>query len=69
MTGIFKQLQATGLPLSNHCSDLYVEVNEQTRAIIEGYEYKTNVTTFTDQHGKLSYEIPFAYDYKKLGDL
>lgn len=67
---IYEQLKAADQELSNWCSDLYVRVNEDTTVIINQYEFKQNVTTFispTDLNKY--YEIPFAYDYKKLGDL
>ena len=70
MSNIYNDLKATGAPLSNWCSDLYVEVNEQTTAIIKDYEFKQNVTQFQNEvTGKLTYEIPFAYDYQTLGGL
>jgi len=70
MSDIYNKLKATGLPLSNWCSDLFVEVNEQSTATVNAYEYKCNVTKFNcEVTGKPSYEIPFTYDYKKLGNL
>lgn len=37
-------------------------MNEQTKKLIAAYEFKTNVTTFTNQvEGGLWYDIPFAY--------
>lgn len=67
---IYEDLKKAGVPLSNWCSDLYVEVNDQTTALISKYEYKQNTTKFLCKvTGKLTYEIPFAYDYKKLGNL
>ena len=48
--------------LDNHCDDLYVKVNEISKKIINNYEFKNNVTTFTDDiEHKLWYDIPFAY--------
>ena len=60
----------SGYPVSNWCSDLYIEVNEKTTLLVNDYEYKQNVTLFHDNvTGKKSYEIPFCYDYKLFGDL
>lgn len=55
------------VPFSGHYSDLYIPVNEQTRSLIENYEYKNNVTMFINQlDGKKWYDIPFANeDFKK----
>lgn len=65
---IYEELLATGCYLSNHCSDLYVEVNEQTTKIVK--EYQGFVSTFTNEvTGKINFEIPFAYDYRKLGNI
>lgn len=53
--------------VGNHCSDLYVLLNEKTKEIIERhYKFPTVMATvFTDQTtGKLCYEIPFGYDPK-----
>ncbi len=48
--------------MGNHKSDLYVEVNDISKAIIKDYQFKQNVTTFRSNiDGKLNYEIPFAY--------
>lgn len=35
----------------------------ETTAIIDGYEFKNQVSTFIDEiDGKPWYEVPFAYD-------
>ena len=48
--------------LDNHCGDLYVKVNEISKKIINNYEFKNNVTTFTDDiEHKLWYDIPFGF--------
>lgn len=48
--------------ISNHCSDLYCEVNEQSKKIIANYERKEFVTTFKDNiSGNKRYDIPFAF--------
>jgi len=67
---IFDELKATGAPMSNNCSDLYVEITPATTIIINAYKYNCSVTRFMNEvTSKLNYEIPFAYDYKKLGKL
>jgi len=67
---IFDELKATGAPMSNNCSDLYVEITPATTIIINAYEYRRNVTRFMNEVTfKSNYDIPFAYDYKKLGEL
>ena len=70
MMDIYEELLKTGCHLSNYCSDLYVEINEQTKEIVNNYEYKRNVTIFRNEvTNQLNYEIPFAYDYRKLGGI
>lgn len=65
---IYEELLATGCYLSNHYSDLYVEVNKQTTKIVKSHQEFPS--TFINQvTGKLNFEIPFAYDYRKLGDI
>lgn len=61
---IKKELLKLGIQeneIDSHCSDLYVKKNEISEKFINEYEYKQNVTTFTDNiEGKIWYEIPFA---------
>jgi hypothetical protein len=65
---ILDQLMATGLPMANWCSDIYIQVTPETTEIIKNYEFKCNVITFIDQvTGDLSYEIPFIWSYKDKG--
>ena len=62
MKSIFDQMKAAGVKIASHETDLYVPVNEVTRAIVGTYEHKSNVTTFTNQvEGGQWYDIPFAY--------
>jgi hypothetical protein len=59
---IYEQMKSAGVELANHESDLYVPVNAQTRAIVEQYEFKATVKTFTNRiTGTLWFDIPFAY--------
>lgn len=61
-TPIFEQVKAAGIPFDSHASDLYIPVTDQTKAMIDGYEFKCNVTQFTSQiDGKRWFDIPFAY--------
>ena len=48
--------------ISSWSSDLHVPVNAVTKAIVDAYEFKCNVTTFTSNiDGVRMYDIPFAY--------
>jgi hypothetical protein len=59
---IYDQMKAAGVQISNHESDLYVPVNPISTAIVNAYEFKSNVTIFTSNSDKKPwYDIPFAY--------
>ncbi len=60
---LFDAIKEAGIPYSNHESDLYFPVTEESRAILMRFaESKANATTFTNQvHRGLWYDIPFAY--------
>lgn len=59
---LFNQVKALGIPYANHETDLYIPVTDQTRKLIDAYEFKSNVTTFKNQvEGGIWYDIPFAY--------
>lgn len=61
-TPIFEQVKAAGIPYDSHETDLYIPVNEETRALLAGYKFKSNVTSFVSQiDGKRWFDIPFAY--------
>ena len=48
--------------IDHHYSDLYLRVTEQSKKLVSAYDFRQNVTTFTDQIDRvLWYEIPFAY--------
>lgn len=52
--------------MGHHYSDLYCRVTHDSMDIVHRYEYRRQVTTFTDQiTGALWYEIPFAYPGKR----
>ena len=60
---ISKLSQDTGIELNNHESDLYVPISPAVTRLCDAYG-KTGVmrSTFRDNiSGKLSYDIPFAY--------
>lgn len=59
---IYEQLKKAGVELDSHESDLYAKCGEISCRIIEKYEHRANVRTFTSQiDGKRWYDIPFAY--------
>jgi hypothetical protein len=71
---IYVQMKFAGVECSNHCSDLYVPVNETTKEILNRPEFalhKKNATIFQSEiKGEgLFYDIPFAYQpyYKVRG--
>lgn len=63
---LFEEIERSGVPdsdISHWNSDLYLRVTPETTAIIDGYEFKNQVSTFIDEiDGKPWYEVPFAYD-------
>jgi len=60
---IYQKMVELGVPISHHFSDLYVPMTVETMRIIDEYEFKTNVRTFTNQVvGGTWYDIPFAYE-------
>ena len=63
---LFEEIERSGVPdsdISHWNSDLYLRVTPETTAIIDGYEFKSQVSTFIDEiDGKPWYEVPFAYD-------
>lgn len=63
MPTINEQLVAAGVPTSSHRSDLYALVTPESRAIVDAYQWKRNVTTFRGEiDGKQWFDIPFACD-------
>jgi hypothetical protein len=56
------KVQEYRLPVDSHESDLYIPVNEKSKALVAAYTHKENVTTFYNKKdGKTWYDIPFAY--------
>ena len=63
MKTLFQQANDAGIEHDSHCSDLYLPVTDETKAMIADYEFKGNVTIFTSEiDGTLWYDIPFAFD-------
>lgn len=60
---LYETLQAAGVGMTNHESDLYFEVNDTTTAILARFPLeKRNATRFRDQtNGHFCYDVPFAY--------
>lgn len=60
---IYQDMVNAGVPVDSHESDLYALKNDASMAIVENYEFKSNVDVFRSLvDGKLWYDIPFAYD-------
>jgi len=58
----YEAVKAKGVEIDHHESDLYIPVNDTTRALVKEYDCTGNVTTFVSNvDGKLWYDIPFAY--------
>lgn len=48
--------------IDHYRSDLYIRVTDESRKIIDSYEYAKQVQTFKSKiDGKAWYEIPFGY--------
>jgi hypothetical protein len=59
---IYQQMIDVGAEIDNHESDLYIKVTPSTRQIVDDYQFKGNVTTFTSQvDGCQWFDIPFAF--------
>lgn len=58
---LYSDVKDSGGHISNHSSDLYIEVNEVNTALLR--KHGKRATTFVNQvTGKLCYDVPFAYD-------
>ena len=64
---LYQKVKYFNIEFDTHCSDLYLYVTDETKDLINDYEFKVNVTTFKSAiDGRLMYDIPFAYeDYKR----
>jgi hypothetical protein len=59
---IYSEVKASGGYISNHASDLYIEVNDENTALIVKHGGKS-ITVFRNRvTGKMCYDIPFAFD-------
>ena len=62
---IHRQLIDAGVTVKNWQSDIHVPVNDVTRKIVDGYEFKNNVTQFIcSASGDPFFDIPFQFDPK-----
>jgi len=61
---VYTEVREAGGYISNHESDLYIEVNETNHEILSRYPTeRRNATLFKNQvTGRLCYDVPFAYD-------
>ena len=51
-----------GIPMSSWGSGLYLKVTKESTSLIEDYEHRKSVTSFTSNIDKaLWYDIPFGY--------
>lgn len=67
ITSLYEQIK-TAIPedqIDNHYSDLYVLISPESTALIQKYEFKSNVKTFRSNagphKGKMWFDIPFAF--------
>ena len=61
---LYEEVKATGGYISNHESDLYIEVNGQNREILARHPLQqANARMFRNEvTGKMCFDVPFAYD-------
>ena len=63
MQTIYQILEAMGVPLNSHESDLYAKRCPESTELLKTYQFRGNVTTFRSNiDGTLWYDIPFAFD-------
>jgi hypothetical protein len=74
---LYQALHAAGVPISNHCSDLYFQLTPTSQRILSQYpEYKGSIGPryFTSQdpadNGAQWCDVPFAFDpfWKAVAD-
>lgn len=58
---IWTEVEARGIPYDTHESDLYIPVNDETRALVRGSGLKYTAFFSSTDH-KMWYDIPFAYE-------
>lgn len=60
MKPIQERFEAMGIPTDTHESDLYVKDTAEARIILDDYEFKNQISLFTDAiDGAPWIEIPF----------
>jgi hypothetical protein len=64
---LYQKILYFNIEFDTHCNDLYLYVTDETKDLINSYEFKVNVTTFKSAiDGRLMFDVPFAYeDYKR----
>jgi len=63
ITSIWEEVKRLGIQFDSHETDLYIPVNEQTKALVARWKFKSIATTFVSQiePKTLWYDLPFAY--------
>ena len=60
---IYQKAVEIGIEIDSHETDLYLKDCQESRKLIEEYEFKSNVTKFRSQIDNcVWFDIPFAYD-------
>jgi hypothetical protein len=59
---IYQQMLEISVPIEHHESDLHVPATQKTQAIINDYEFKSNVQRYIGENQQAWFDIPFAYD-------
>ena len=61
---IYEKAKYLDLEIDHYLSDLYIRKTPLSSALIKGYEYKSNVSTFISKKSDkdIWYCVPFAYD-------
>jgi len=58
----FNKVVENKIPYDNHCSDLYIPVNDVTKRLVKDYVFGCNAEIFTSQIDKKQwYDLPFTY--------
>lgn len=61
-TNFYEKIVELGIEHDHHESDLYVPVTDETKKLVNNYEYTMMVTTFKSAiDGNMWYDIPFEY--------
>ena len=61
MSTLYEDVKATGGYISNHASDLYIEVNDVNRELLK--KHGKRATMFRNEvTGKLCYDVAFSFD-------